>query len=67
MVNGPDHAGAVGPPPSRIVPDALALPDAKPPSGWRDVLKAQGPAGFAKAVREHKGVLITDTTWYACL
>ena len=34
-----------------------------PPSGWRDVLKVQGPAGFAKAIREHKGVLITDTTW----
>ena len=30
--------------------------------GWRDVLVEKGPAGFAKAVRQHKGLLITDTT-----
>ena len=31
-------------------------------SGWRDVLLREGPDGWAKAVRAHKGVLITDTT-----
>ncbi|WAR55591.1 hypothetical protein PtB15_6B333 [Puccinia triticina] len=31
--------------------------------GWRTILKAQGPAGFAKAVRDYKGCLIMDTTW----
>jgi pyruvate carboxylase len=33
-----------------------------PPSGWRDVLLRDGPDGWARAVRAHKGVLITDTT-----
>lgn len=32
------------------------------PSGWMDVLRADGAAGFAKAVRANKGALITDTT-----
>uniref|UniRef100_A0AC35G4V2 Pyruvate carboxylase n=1 Tax=Panagrolaimus sp. PS1159 TaxID=55785 RepID=A0AC35G4V2_9BILA len=32
------------------------------PSGWRNVLKKDGPEGFAKAVRNHPGCLITDTT-----
>ncbi|OAV97047.1 pyruvate carboxylase [Puccinia triticina 1-1 BBBD Race 1] len=31
--------------------------------GWRTILKTQGPAGFAKAVRDYKGCLIMDTTW----
>ena len=31
--------------------------------GWRQILLEKGPEGFAKAVREHKGVLLTDTTW----
>ncbi|KAJ2770454.1 pyruvate carboxylase, partial [Coemansia nantahalensis] len=34
-----------------------------PPAGWRDVLLKGGPAAFARAVRQHKGVLIMDTTW----
>jgi len=33
-----------------------------PPSGWKDVLNEQGPEGFAKAVRDHKGLLLMDTT-----
>lgn len=32
-------------------------------TGWRNVIKEKGPEGFAKAVREHPGVLIMDTTW----
>jgi pyruvate carboxylase len=31
--------------------------------GWRSVLLEQGPTAFAKAVREHSGLLMTDTTW----
>jgi pyruvate carboxylase len=27
------------------------------------VLNKSGPEGFAKAVRAHKGLLLTDTTW----
>jgi pyruvate carboxylase len=40
-------------------PSSSPLP---PPPGWRDVLLREGPDGWAKAVRAHKGVLITDTT-----
>ena len=32
------------------------------PGGWRNILKKDGPEGFAKAVRNHQGCLITDTT-----
>ena len=31
--------------------------------GWRNIITEQGPEAFAKAVREHKGALIMDTTW----
>jgi pyruvate carboxylase len=34
-----------------------------PPQGWRDVLIKEGPEAFAKKVREHKGLLIMDTTF----
>ena len=33
------------------------------PRGWRDVLKEKGPEGFARAVRDHKGLMLTDTTY----
>lgn len=39
----------------------LAAP--KPPQGWKDILNDRGPEGFAKAMREHKGLLLTDTTF----
>lgn len=32
-------------------------------AGMRHILLEQGPSGLAKAVRENKGLLITDTTW----
>lgn len=32
-------------------------------AGMRHILLEEGPAGYAKAVREHKGLLVTDTTW----
>lgn len=66
VVNGPDHPGAIGAPPSKFVPSPLAIPDQLVGNlsgpGWRDVLQREGPDGWAKAVRAHKGVLITDTT-----
>lgn len=69
IVNGPNHPGAVGPPPSKITPPAPPLPhDADPnvpPTGWRNCIIEQGPEGWAKAVRDHRkerGVLLTDTT-----
>ncbi|KAG8463392.1 hypothetical protein KFE25_004903 [Diacronema lutheri] len=47
------------PPPK--LPDMLRAESA--PAGWRQVLLREGPAGFARAVRAHKGLLLTDTTW----
>lgn len=32
------------------------------PRGWRNILRENGPDAFAKAVRSHKGLLLTDTT-----
>ncbi|EIW66026.1 pyruvate carboxylase [Tremella mesenterica] len=32
-------------------------------TGWRNIIVKEGPAAFAKAVREYKGCLIMDTTW----
>ena len=31
--------------------------------GWKYILDKEGPAAYAKAVREYKGCLIMDTTW----
>ena len=31
--------------------------------GWRDILLEEGPEGWAKQIRAHKPLLITDTTW----
>ena len=62
VVNGPSHPGAVGPPPATLVPQTPRSPAGPPPGGWRDVLVKEGPEGWARAVRAHKGVLITDTT-----
>ena len=51
--------------PPRSDPEIPAAPvdPTAPLRGWRDVLKAEGPAGFAKAVRAHPGLLLIDTTW----
>ena len=68
VVNGPSHPGAVGAPPAKLTPPPPAVPGgshAAPLSGWRDLLVAEGPAAWAKAVRQHPGVLLTDTTWRA--
>jgi len=63
-VNGPSHPGAVGPPCVRDDPLPLIVPEGvPPPSGWRDILLREGPSGFAKAVRQHSGLLLCDTTW----
>jgi len=62
-VNGPDHPGATGPRCVRDDPVPLIAPEGPPPSGWRDVLLREGPAGFARAVRAHNGLLLMDTTW----
>ena len=42
---------------------SLHFSAAPPPAGLRDFLKKEGPEAFAKKVREHKGLLLTDTTF----
>jgi pyruvate carboxylase len=65
-VNGPTVAPAsdAAPGPDPVIPAVPPLPGADhPPEGWRRILLEQGPAAFAKAVREHPGLLLMDTTW----
>ncbi|GBF90515.1 pyruvate carboxylase [Raphidocelis subcapitata] len=65
VVNGANHPGAVGAPPSRHAPPAPAPPQelaSGPLRGWRDVYLREGAWGWARAVRAHKGLLLTDTT-----
>ncbi|MCA9715707.1 MAG: pyruvate carboxylase, partial [Myxococcales bacterium] len=64
-VNGPATPGASKT--ARPGPVVAEIPQppagARPPRGWRDVLREQGPEGFAEAVRAHPGLMVTDTTW----
>lgn len=67
VVNGPSHPGAVGLPPSKVTPPPPAVPKGSPAEhSWRSVLQAKGPEGWAKDIRAHSGLLLTDTTWCAC-
>ena len=40
-----------------------AIESATTAKGWRHLLIEQGPEAYAKAVREHNGLLLMDTTW----
>uniref|UniRef100_A0A8C6UJ21 Pyruvate carboxylase n=1 Tax=Neogobius melanostomus TaxID=47308 RepID=A0A8C6UJ21_9GOBI len=63
MVNGPTTPIPVKAKPSSIDPVVPAVSMGDPPIGFRDVLLRDGPEGFAKAVRAHKGLLLMDTTF----
>ncbi|GBG25673.1 Pyruvate carboxylase [Hondaea fermentalgiana] len=66
IVNGPEKSlGATGPAPSSVVPIVPHLPTPEPSGkrSLRQIYKEDGAGAFAKAVREHKGLLLTDTTW----
>lgn len=67
IVNGtPKELGAIGGPPSPvdpIIPDVPAKPGQLTDRSLKKILDQDGPAAFAKAVRNSKGLLITDTTW----
>lgn len=70
-VNG--HPEELGANPEMLTKAAPYFPDPVGPSeakdvpkgeqtGWRDILLKDGPEAFAKVVREHEGLMITDTT-----
>lgn len=71
-VNGSSIKGQVGDPKFKgeitlpeLLDDAGHKIDVSQPcsKGWRNIILEQGPAAFAKAVREYKGCLLMDTTW----
>lgn len=77
MVNGPSTPLATKLQPSDTVPTVPEIPFEphhlgemhlvkkipEPPPGLRNILKTEGPQAFAKKVREHKGLLLMDTTF----
>lgn len=65
MVNGPATPLATGLQPSTVEPIVPETPGPRirKPQGWKDLLDKEGPEGFAKAVRKHRGVLLMDTTY----
>uniref|UniRef100_A0A2A4K9L4 Pyruvate carboxylase n=1 Tax=Heliothis virescens TaxID=7102 RepID=A0A2A4K9L4_HELVI len=64
LVNGPSTPLATKIPPANVKPYIPPVPLAKePPRGYKQVLNEGGPAAYAKAVRQHKGLLLMDTTF----
>lgn len=64
MVNGPSTPLATKLKPAEITPE-VPINDTSQEifSGWKDILDREGPKAFAKAVREHKNLLLMDTTF----
>ncbi|KAK2707160.1 hypothetical protein QYM36_014993 [Artemia franciscana] len=64
LVNGPSTPLATSLKPAEIEPTVPATPPGVlPPNGLRQILTNNGPDAFAKAVRNHKGLLLMDTTF----
>ena len=65
MVNGPKTPLITSLKPAEISPvvPKLELNSRQPPKGWRNIFLEQGPHAVAKAIREHKQLLLTDTTF----
>ncbi|XP_063976631.1 pyruvate carboxylase, mitochondrial [Diachasmimorpha longicaudata] len=65
LVNGPSTPLATPLKPAEIKPHIpeIDVDTLKPLPGLKQVLTEKGPEGFAKAVREHKGLLLMDTTF----
>ncbi|KAM0802781.1 carbamoyl-phosphate synthase L chain, ATP binding domain-containing protein [Usnea florida] len=71
-VNGSSIKGQIGEPKLKgdIIMPELYDDDGKPvdtsvpcTKGWKYIIDKEGPAAYAKAVRENKGCLLMDTTW----
>lgn len=66
MVNGPSTPLATKLRPSEItptVPEAAPINADAPLTGWKEILDREGPEAFARAVRQHQGLLLMDTTF----
>uniref|UniRef100_A0A1B6DA12 pyruvate carboxylase n=1 Tax=Clastoptera arizonana TaxID=38151 RepID=A0A1B6DA12_9HEMI len=78
LVNGPSTPLATKLKPAEVVPQVPEIPldfsklkfnedglleESSTPKGFRNILKEKGPEAFAKAVRQHKGLLLMDTTF----
>lgn len=64
MVNGPSTPLATKLRPAEIHPRVPEVDENQSiPEGWKNVLDREGPKGFAKAVRDNKGLLLMDTTF----
>ncbi|XP_078484659.1 pyruvate carboxylase, mitochondrial isoform X1 [Ciona intestinalis] len=65
LVNGPSTPLPTSNKPPYNEPQLPELPAgwaSNHPRGWRNVLLENGPEEFAKSIRQHKGLLLTDTT-----
>ncbi|XP_064258314.1 LOW QUALITY PROTEIN: pyruvate carboxylase, mitochondrial [Passer domesticus] len=63
MVNGPSTPLPVKAKAALVEPTPPPVPMGAPPAGLRAVLQREGPGGFARALRAHRGLLLTDTTF----
>ncbi|KAG8437832.1 hypothetical protein GDO86_008509 [Hymenochirus boettgeri] len=63
MVNGPTTPIPVKVKPSSVDPVVPPIPMGESPSGFRDILLREGPEKFAKAIRQHQGLMLMDTTF----
>merc|ERR1712106_727976 len=63
IVNGPTTPLVTDILPSKTKVSAPETPNTRPPFGLKDVLRAEGPEGFAKAVRKNPRAMVTDTTF----
>ncbi|XP_071834053.1 pyruvate carboxylase, mitochondrial-like [Apostichopus japonicus] len=63
MVNGPSTPLATGLMPANVKPSVPPQRGHELPQGFRDAYVKGGPEAFARAVRHHKGLLLTDTTF----
>lgn len=64
LVNGPSTplATALQPSAADVISPTTNL-EKTPPEGWRHTLMYEGPEGFARALRQHPGLLLMDTTF----
>uniref|UniRef100_A0A672MDW0 pyruvate carboxylase n=1 Tax=Sinocyclocheilus grahami TaxID=75366 RepID=A0A672MDW0_SINGR len=63
MVNGPMTPIPVKAKSSSVDPVVPSVSLGEPPIGFREVLLKEGPEGFARAIRQHQGLLLMDTTF----